>query len=174
MGATYLDAQTNVEVGATLSSGGFSKDYVRDNTAQWQSSAVDTYLANAANVTMPSEAFYAPGRAYPDVAAFGQNVKVYASGKSESVSGTSCSAPIFAGVVASINAELLAAGQPPLGWLNPWLYANPAMFTDVTSGSNPYQQCEGFQAAPGWDPVTGLGTPLYEPMLAAAKAAYKQ
>lgn len=39
-------------------------------------------------------------------------------------------------------------------------YSNPAMFTDVTSGSNPYEKCEGFYAAEGWDPVTGLGTPM--------------
>jgi hypothetical protein len=66
------------------------------------------------------------------------------------------------------------------------------MFNDVTSGSNPYQKCEGFQASPGWDPVTGmnlsflqfikyyypysflvnlrvgLGTPIYPAMLKAA------
>jgi tripeptidyl-peptidase-1 len=174
VGATYLDKASGVEVGATLSSGGFSKDFMRSSTADWQAAAVDVYLANAANVTMPSEAFYAAGRAYPDVAAFGQNVQVFAGGKSEAVSGTSCSAPIFAGVIAAINAELLAAGQPPLGWLNPWLYANPSMFTDVVSGSNPYEKCDGFQATQGWDPVTGLGTPLFGPMLTAALAAYQQ
>jgi subtilase family serine protease len=59
------------------------------------------------------------------VSAFGQNVQVVASGKVSAVSGTSCSAPIFAGLVASINDELLRAGRPPLGFLNPWLYANP-------------------------------------------------
>lgn len=65
------------------------------------------------------------------------------------------------------------------------------MFTDVTSGSNPYQKCSGFQASVGWDPVTGtishslktfqdtcviswinvsagLGTPIYPKMLEAA------
>ena len=89
------------------------------------------------------------------MSAFGQNVLVVASGKSEvcsdvsaaaiihtlyrkcrlfhslrnalwqAVSGTSCSAPILAGLVASINDELLKAGKQPLGFLNPWLYANP-------------------------------------------------
>ncbi len=73
-----------------------------------------------------------------------------ASGKSQAVSGTSCSAPIVAGIIAQINHELLAKGEAPLGFLNPWLYAYPSMFTDVTEGSNPYQKCDGFQAAPGW------------------------
>lgn len=54
--------------------------------------ASPTYKAHT-----PSETFYADGRAYPDVAAFGQNVQVVAAGKAEGVSGTSCSAPIFAG-----------------------------------------------------------------------------
>jgi len=166
VGATYIDATTKKEVGATLSSGGFSKDFMQ---ASWQASAVQGYFQSG--VTMPTEAFYKPGRAYPDVAAYGQNVQVVASGAMQGVSGTSCSAPIFAGIVALINHELMSTGQPPLGFLNPWLYANPQMFTDVTSGSNPYQKCQGFQAAPGWDPVTGLGTPIYPKMLDAAFAA---
>ena len=47
------------------------------------------------------------------------------------------------------------------------------MFTDIVSGSNPYEKCDGFQAAPGWDPVTGLGTPIYPLMKKAAFAALK-
>lgn len=166
VGATYIDSATKKEVGATLSSGGFSKDFMQ---ASWQASAVNAYFASG--VTLPTEAYYKPGRAYPDIAAYGQNVQVVSSGKTSGVSGTSCSAPIFAGIVAQLNHELLSAGQAPLGFLNPWLYANPQMFTDITSGSNPYQKCQGFQAAPGWDPVTGLGTPLYPKMRTAAFAA---
>jgi tripeptidyl-peptidase-1 len=169
VGATQIDAVTKEEVGATLSSGGFSKDFMR---ASWQADAVAAYLESG--VQMPHEDFYAPGRAYPDIAAYGQNVQVTASGKTQSVAGTSCSAPIFAGIVAMLNDELMKAGEAPLGFLNPWLYANPQMFTDVTSGSNPYQKCDGFVAAKGWDPVTGLGTPLYQPMRDAAFAALKK
>jgi len=163
VGATYLDSKTNQEIGATLSSGGFSKDFMQ---ASWQAKAVNAYLNSG--VALPKQAYYAPGRAYPDVAAFGQNVQVVSNGKTQGVSGTSCSAPIFAGIIALINAQLLAAGKPPLGFLNPWLYANPQMFTDITKGSNPYEKCQGFLAAPGWDPVTGMGTPLYPQMLTAA------
>lgn len=165
VGATYIDSVTKQEVGATLSSGGFSRDFMQPS---WQAEAVAAYFNSG--VAMPAEDFYQPGRAYPDVSAFGQNVQVIASGKVSAVSGTSCSAPILAGLVASLNDELLRAGRAPLGFLNPWLYANPQMFTDVTSGSNPYQKCQGFQAAPGWDPVTGMGTPLYPQMRAAAFA----
>jgi hypothetical protein len=54
-------------------------------------------------------------------------------------------------------------------------YKNNAAFTDVTKGTNkigrggqklPY----GFDAAPGWDPATGLGTPLFPKLMAAAMA----
>jgi tripeptidyl-peptidase-1 len=95
VGATYLDAASGKEVGATLSSGGFSKGFYRPS---WQDAAVASYFASAAyKAHPPHETFYAEGRAYPDVAAFGQNVQVVAAGKAEGVSGTSCSAPIFAG-----------------------------------------------------------------------------
>lgn len=33
--------------------------------------------------------------------------------------------------------------------------------TDVTTGSNPDGCCPGFQCAPGWDAVTGLGMPMF-------------
>jgi tripeptidyl-peptidase-1 len=161
VGATQIEGK--VETGATLSSGGFSKDFM---VADWQKAAVDAYFAT--NPKMPHEDFYREGRAYPDVSAYGQNVQVVASGAVKSVAGTSCSAPILGGIIALINDELMSAGHAPLGFLNPWLYAHPEMFTDVTAGSNPYQKCDGFEAAKGWDPVTGMGTPLYPQMLNAA------
>eukprot|EP01035_Chromulina_nebulosa_P019007 gene19007-24826_t len=163
VGATYLDLATGTEIGATLSSGGFSLDFYQ---ASWQTEQVEAYFNSG--VSLPSEYYFPQGRAYPDVAAFGQNVLVVASGSSEAVSGTSCSAPIFAGLVALVNHELLSKGEAPLGFLNPWLYAYPEMFTDITSGSNPYQLCSGFQAAEGWDPVTGLGTPIYPKLVEKA------
>jgi len=56
VGATYLDKASGTEIGATLSSGGFSKNFMQAN---WQSAAVEAYLAS--DIQMPSEAFYAPG-----------------------------------------------------------------------------------------------------------------
>lgn len=73
VGATYLDSGSGKEVGATLSSGGFSRNFMQ---AAWQAQGVEAYLTNP-NVTMPAEAFYSRGRAYPDISAFGQDVKVY-------------------------------------------------------------------------------------------------
>ncbi len=49
-------------------------------------------------------------------------------------SGTSFSSPILAAMFALLNGELIQAGKPALGFLNPWLYAHPEMFNDITSG----------------------------------------
>jgi kumamolisin len=73
--------------------------------------------------------------------------------------GTSQSAPIWAGLAAVMNQYLLANGGLPLGDLNPQLYRIAAgaplpAFRDVTLGGNAVDS-----AAPGYDLVTGLGTP---------------
>ena len=64
--------------------------------------------------------------------------------------GTSCAAPTFAGVVTLLNDLRLAAGKSTLGYLNPLLYSNPSMLTDITQGTNPGCNTNGFEAAPGW------------------------
>ena len=51
--------------------------------------------------------------------------------------GTSASSPTFASVIALINDQLVAAGKPVLGFLNPWLYSTASSaFTDITIGKN--------------------------------------
>jgi kumamolisin len=71
------------------------------------------------------------------------------------VGGTSAVAPIYAGLVALINAKL---GRP-VGYLNPALYAvaGPFAFRDITVGNNGYGT-PGYNAGPGWDACTGLGS----------------
>jgi subtilase family serine protease len=79
--------------------------------------------------------------------------------------GTSGSTPFWAGIIALANQY---AGHD-LGFVNPALYAIArgssyhAAFHDITKGSNtvefPPQTFRGYAAAPGWDPVTGLGSP---------------
>lgn len=89
------------------------------------------------------------------------------------VSGTSASCPVVAGMVSLVNSARRAAGKPPLGFLNPALYALHTHFIkDITVGENRCvaagAQCcaEGFFAARGWDPVTGLGSIDFERFLA--------
>mmetsp|Transcript_14785 Transcript_14785/g.57998 ORF Transcript_14785/g.57998 Transcript_14785/m.57998 type:complete len:543 (-) Transcript_14785:60-1688(-) len=151
------------EVGASFSSGGFSKDYWRPS---WQEDAVTDYFNSG--VRMPNDDFDQNGRGYPDVSAIGVSLEVVVRGRSEPVSGTSCSAPVFGGIIALINAERAMAGKSSMGYINPWVYQNPSMFFDITSGDNSYMCCAGFKAAAGWDPVTGLGTPNYSQMLSNA------
>ncbi len=78
------------------------------------------------------------------------------------IGGTSLSCPQWAGIVAI--ADQKHGGD--LGLINPALYAiasgpNYASdFFDVTTGNNQTDpNVPGYSATPGWDPVTGLGTP---------------
>lgn len=68
-------------------------------------------------------------------------------------------------MVSVINDQLATAGKPTVGFINPVLYASAAgtYGTDITTGNNKNGSCpKGFPAAKGWDPVTGLGTPLQD------------
>jgi subtilase family serine protease len=79
--------------------------------------------------------------------------------------GTSASAPIWAALIALADQY---AGRH-LGFVNPAIYQvarGPSYhqaFHDVTKGSNtaqfPPATITGYRAAPGWDPVTGWGSP---------------
>jgi subtilase family serine protease len=79
--------------------------------------------------------------------------------------GTSAAAPFWAGLIALADQY---AGHD-LGFVNPALYriaCGPLYhraFHDVTSGNNtvqfPPKTFRGYRAGPGWDPVTGLGSP---------------
>ena len=81
----------------------------------------------------------------------------YRGGTLGGVAGTSASCPVVAGIFAQLNNVRLAAGKPPLGWLNPFIYSNPSCFNDVSDGSqnNCNAGTQGFAALAGWDPATG-------------------
>lgn len=45
---------------------------------------------------------------------------------------------VVAGIVSLLNDYQITNGQPPLGFLNPWLYSEAASaFNDIVKGSNP-------------------------------------
>ena len=78
---------------------------------------------------------------------------VVMQGTELAMGGTSAVAPVCAALAARINQRI----GVPIGFVAPLLYApeNAACFTPVTAG------CNGrYEAAPGWNPCTGLGTPL--------------
>ncbi|KAJ3741833.1 subtilisin-like protein [Lentinula detonsa] len=162
--ATLVGATQNIpEIGAGLTAGGFSNYFPQQS---WQADAVNAYIDKLG--TTYAGLYNASGRAYPDVSAQGGTVEIIINGHADYVGGTSCSSPIFSSVIALLNDELMSAGKPPLGFLNPWLYANPQAFNDITSGNNPGCGTEGFSASEGWDPVTGMGSPNYAAMRTAA------
>ena len=97
------------------------------------------------------------GRGVPDVALdAGTPVGIFLNGEAAGIEGTSVATPIWAGIAAI--ADQSAGGA--LGFLDPALYAialsaNYATdFHDIVAGNN------GYAARPGWDPVTGLGSPI--------------
>jgi kumamolisin len=103
------------------------------------------------------------GRGVPDVAgdadpATGYTVAI--DGESTTVGGTSAVAPLWGALIALINQSIGAR----VGFVNATLYATPAALNDITSGNN-----NGYSCGPGWDPVTGLGSPKGEAVLAALK-----
>jgi kumamolisin len=99
------------------------------------------------------------GRGVPDVAAVADpatGYQVRVDGQDVVLGGTSAVAPLWAALVCRLTQAL---GRP-LAPLHPALYAaarpgaSPPGFRDVTTGSN-----GAYDAGPGWDPCTGLGTP---------------
>jgi kumamolisin len=78
------------------------------------------------------------------------------------IGGTSAVAPLWAALVCRLSQAVGAR----LGLLQPKLYddAQPgkaaAGFRDITEGDN-----GAYQAAAGWDPCTGLGSPDGEALL---------
>ncbi len=125
--------------------GGFSSQFAQP---AWQMSAVSNSKRGVPDVA---------GDADP---ATGYQVSV--DGTATVIGGTSAVAPLMAGLVALVNQSL---GRK-VGFISPLLYANPTAFTDIVAGSN-----GAYQAGPGWDAATGLGTPLGTQVLAALQAS---
>lgn len=148
------------EIAEGISSGGFSLRWKRPD---WQKDVVAAYLQHQQSDGMPDTTHYRQeGRAFPDIAAQSVNFMVILDMIPYPVSGTSCSSPTVAGVISLLNDLRLREGQAPLGFLNPLIYGKLAgALTDIVKGSNPGCDTQGFPALPGWDAVTGLGTPNY-------------
>ncbi|EHK44450.1 uncharacterized protein TrAtP1_008994 [Trichoderma atroviride] len=144
------------------SSGGFSYNYSRP---WYQHEAVESY--NKKYNRLPTDAYNASGRGFPDVSAVGWNLPMFTTPDPapDNASGTSASTPIVASLINRVNEERLAVGKSPVGFVNPIFYQNPHIFNDITSGNNSVCGSLAFNATPGWDPTTGLGTINYAKML---------
>jgi kumamolisin len=105
------------------------------------------------------------GRGVPDVTGDGDpdtGYNILVDGQKVQEGGTSAVAPLWAALIAIINQKL----KGRVGFVNPQLYALPAgsgAFHDITVGNNrvSFQQFKniGYDAGPGWDAASGLGSP---------------
>ncbi|KAH9068408.1 subtilisin-like protein [Lactarius deliciosus] len=154
------------ETAADFSGGGFSEYFKRPD---YQDDAVTPFFEILGN--QYHGLYNASGRGFPDIAAQSYDIAIMLGGEYyEALDGTSCSTPltvngqIVAGIISLLNDYRISQGKHPLGFLNPWLYgtARRAGLNDITSGSNPGCNTDGFSAIEGWDPVTGLGSPDFE------------
>jgi kumamolisin len=117
--------------------------------------ALPDYQLNA-NVPLSIGTQY-KGRGVPDVAGDADpntGYKVLVDGQQMVIGGTSAVAPLMAGLIARINQQK----GTPAGFINPALYASPAMCRDITVGNNKTTTAQtGYTAGPGWDACTGWG-----------------
>ena len=119
--------------------------------------ATPSFQAGLSATTTAGAATPLAMRGVPDVAGdadpqTGYNVRV--DGSDLVIGGTSAVAPLWAGLIALVN----AAKGSPVGFVNAALYTAAASgaspCNDITQGNN-----GDFAATPGWDACTGLGSP---------------
>jgi kumamolisin len=123
--------------------GGFSKEF-----------AVPDYQQS---IQMPQTGAGLPGRGVPDLAAAAGSSPAYRivlNGKEKPEEGTSAATPLWAAVIAMACAK---RGRG-LGAFHKFLYENPWLCREITTGNNRYDEI-GYYAGPGWNACTGLGVP---------------
>ena len=106
---------------------------------------------------MPRAGAAKGGRGVPDVAGDADpdsGYRIVTGGQTGLIGGTSAVAPLWTGIAACLNARRTT----PVGEMQAALYGRPAACHDITKGDN-RSGTVGYDAAPGWDPCTGLGTP---------------
>nr|POF07198.1 tripeptidyl-peptidase sed2 [Quercus suber] len=156
----------------TASGGGFSNYFP---APAYQSAVASAYIAAHVPAAYHSKSgFNASGRSVPDVSAFSTKFPVVWNGLTVPIGGTSASTPLWASVIALLNDYEAEHGRPPLGFVNPWLYSLGAGhgLRDIVTGGNSKGACnllggctlsetDGYDVAEGYDPVTGLGSPMF-------------
>jgi subtilase family serine protease len=128
-----------------------------------------------ANVSMAANGGSTANRNVPDVALAADNIYVqYGDGSSGTFGGTSCAAPLWAGLAALMNEQSLMAGRPAIGFVNPVIYTiglgtgYHEGFHDITTGNNTSPNSpDGFYAVTGYDLCTGWGTPAGQSLINA-------
>jgi kumamolisin len=101
------------------------------------------------------------GRGLPDVSGKADITRGYhmiVAGHDATMGGTSAASPLWAGLIARLNQSL----GYRIGYLTPLLYQRiyKHCLRDITLGGN-----GDYHACKGWDPCTGLGTPIGKKLL---------
>jgi Pro-kumamolisin, activation domain len=141
---------------ATAATGGGVSDYFTQaaGTAPAYQSSLNPTSVNDNHV----------GRGVPDVAGNASAISgypIYVGGTQWTASGTSAVAPLYAGLIAVINASLGTS----VGFINPLIYQlDGSMCRDVNPAvgggpaNNSLNGIKGYTAGAGWDACTGWGS----------------
>jgi subtilase family serine protease len=175
-GSGTFNAAHAAEVAWTFSGGGFSHVFARPSYQAGPLPAGSTPIPPSAR-GVPDIAFQASAGTgalvYLSLPPDGNGSNVNQTGWYD-IGGTSLSCPQWAGLVAIADQMNKAKyGQTGLGLINPALYklaANAGKYSldffDIghtaaagVQNDNGDRGVAGYPAGPGWDPVTGLGTP---------------
>jgi len=110
------------------------------------------------DVPLSVNAGHRRGRGVPDIGGYASGYSiVYAGAAVTDVQGTSEASPLYAALIALINAHL---GER-VGYLNPTLYSHhfKHCFRDIADGRNNSDLgAPGYTSVAGWDACTGLGS----------------
>ena len=127
-----------------------------------------------AHVKVPSREDGKPGRGVPDVAADASPAsghRLYVHGQTLVVG--SGAVPLWAGFIALLNQGL----GHTIGFFNPVLYekVGPAeVLRSITEGNNDVKNVKGYSAGPGWNAVSGWGSPNGKKLLEALQTLPRQ
>ena len=158
---TWKDGDGLRKDGGGATGGGVSTHFARP---QWQKVSVKS--VNPGSIQ---------GRVIPDVAADASASTGYftvVDGQAGAIGGTSAAAPLWAALIARVNAKLPSGKR--VGYLAPMLYQKVSKKTigatscrDITTGDNISAAIGGYRAKKGFDAVTGWGVPIGSKLAAA-------
>jgi tripeptidyl-peptidase I len=166
-------------LGYTASGGGFSNLF---STPTYQEAFVEKYMTEHVPASYYQVPGFAPsGRGIPDVSAFSTNFPTVVDFITFPVGGTSSATPLWAAIITLLNDYEASKGRKSLGFINPWLYSLMSGLKDITKGGNNAGDCYlisgctlpktlGYNVTAGWDPVTGLGSPIFSELTKALDA----
>ncbi|GAC1453971.1 MAG: S53 family peptidase [Steroidobacteraceae bacterium] len=160
-GGTRLDARGGVIQSEVV----WNENASRDGATGGGVSSVFALPAWQAGSAVPASPVGNPGRGVPDVSGNADPLTGFAvlvDGRAQVIGGTSAVAPLWAALIARCNQRLgRPVGEPHAAFYQIGIKA----FRDITQGNN-----GAYQAGPGWDPCTGLGSPNGAALLAALLA----